>query len=397
MKVALAHDFLIKWGGAEKVLFDLHEIFPEAPIYTLFYNKKFTDEYFPNTKIEISHLQRKYRLLKRNYRWLLPWMPMAVEALDFSDYDLVVSSSSAFLKGIIVPTKNKHICYMHTPTRWAWQDYFSQKRNFFKRLYAHFYRIWDFDAAQRPDIIIANSEYTARRIKKYYKGEAEVVYPGVELENIKHQVTNKYEIRNTKYETIPKSKYSKFKTENIYQIPYKKYFIVVSRLSAYKKIDLIIEAFKDLSFNLVIVGDGAEQHKLKIKSEKLKINDRVFFTGFIKDKAIIARLVENSIALIHLTEEDFGICMAEALALGKPVIGFKKGGAREIIKRGHNGELIDGKNNEEIINNLKNAVKKLALNKKKYIINITKQNKGMFLKKNFIKEILNLVKATVNT
>ena len=183
MKVALAHDFLIKWGGAEKVLFDLHKIFPEAPIYTLFYNKKFVQDRFPNAKINTSGLQRKYNLFRRSYRWLLPWMPLATESMDFSSYDLVISSSSAFLRGIIVPVKTKHICYMHTPTRWAWQDRplaTSLRMNLVKRLYIHLYRLWDFDAAQRPDMLIANSKYTAQRIEKYYKRRARIVYPGVE-------------------------------------------------------------------------------------------------------------------------------------------------------------------------------------------------------------------------
>jgi glycosyltransferase involved in cell wall biosynthesis len=371
MKIALAHDFLIKWGGAEKVLFDLHKIFPEAPIYTLFYDKDFAKEYFPRATIKSSYLQKRYRLLKGIrgrqgingiHKLLLPFMPLATESMDFSDYDLVVSSSSAFLKGIIVPVKTKHICYMHTPTRWAWQDRplaASTRKilmaisgislmNLVKRIYIHLYRLWDFEAAQRPDILIANSKYTARRIGKYYKRRAEVIYPGVEVENIKPQ------------------------------IPHKKYFVVVSRLSAYKKIDLIIEAFKDLPFNLLIVGDGSEAKSLKFKVESLKLKNRIFFTGFVGDKKVIAKLIKNSTALIHLTEEDFGICMAEALSLGKPVIGLEKGGAKEIIKRGYNGELIDGKNNKEIINNLKNAVKKLALNEKKYIINIGKEDDGIF-------------------
>jgi len=470
MKVALAHDFLIKWGGAEKVLFDLHKIFPKAPIYTLFYNKKFTDEYFQGVEIKSSYLQKRYHLLTLRqssgqggvggirgikgrgkmdgmHRWLLPWMPLATESMDFSDYDLVVSSSSAFLKGIIVPTKTKHICYVHTPTRWAWQDrplavllknadinveqtlsvnqrgY--QRRsaikkilmavsgisfmNLIKRLYVHLYRLWDFDAAQRPDMLMANSKYTARRIEKYYKRKAEVVYPGVEIFN-KFPISNdqchsevvssdrRIPAYNTNHEILPSAgRGQDDKTKKLYQMPFEKYFVVVSRLSAYKKIDLIIEAFKDLPFNLVVVGDGKEIKNLKFKVKSLGLEDRVFFTGFIKDKAIIAKLIKNSIALIHLTEEDFGISMAEALALGTPVIGLEKGGAKEIIKKRHNGELIGGKNNKEIIGNLKNAVKKLALNEKKYIINIGKEDNGIFSGEKFTKAIVNLAKTTINT
>ena len=147
----------------------------------------------------------------------------------------------------------------------------------------------------------------------------------------------------------------------------------------------------------MIVGDGIELRRMKSEVRSRKLEDRIFFTGFIKDKVIIAKLIENSIALIHLTEEDFGICMAEALVLGKPVIGFEKGGAREIIKKGYNGELIGGKNNKEITNNLKNTVKKLALNEKKYIISIGKENNGIFSGEKFTKAIINLTKTTINT
>ena len=143
MKIALAHDFLIRWGGAEKVLFDLHKIFPEAPIHTLFYDKQFVAERFSGVEIKASYLQKRHQAIKKIqkiigikkrelHRWLLPSMPLAVESLDFSDYNLVISSSSGFMKGIIASSKTKHICYLHTPTRWAWQDYERGDRNNFE-------------------------------------------------------------------------------------------------------------------------------------------------------------------------------------------------------------------------------------------------------------------------
>jgi len=404
MKVALAHDFLIRWGGAEKVLFDLHKIFPEAPIFTLFYDKKFVDEHFPNIKIRSSYLQRRYAFLRgltwiftRIYtdihRILLPWMPIAVESFDFSDYDLVISSSSGFMKGIIVPIKTKHICYLHTPTRWALQDT-KQKRNFkdetntkltpkeigvnlrnyqrksasesfLKRAYTHFYRIWDFEAAQRPDILIANSRYTAQRIRKYYKRRADVVYPGVDIHT---KLTRNKTRNNTKNISIDQHQPSK-------------YFIVVSRLSSYKHVDWAIEAFKNLPYNLVIVGEGPTRKNSKFKIQNSKLRNKIFLRDFIRDKNKLMDLIKGSVALIHLAEEDFGIAIVEALKLGKPAIVYNKGGARELIKEGISGEFFTNKQD------LSDIIKKVAENIGKYKPAVIKKSVEGFSSARFKKEI----------
>ncbi len=374
MKIALAHDFLIRWGGAEKVLFDLHKIFPKAPIYTLFYDKKFVNEYFPGVKIKHSYLQRRYLFLRvftrvaRHiyadiHRVLLPSMPPAVEALDFSDYDLVISSSSGFMKGIIVPSRTKHVCYLHTPTRWAWQD--CKHGTFLRKLYIHFFRIWDFEASQRPDILMTNSHYTAQRIEKYYRRKAEVVCPGVEM-NQESGIRNhelRYDMRRTSY-----------------LIPNNKYFIIISRLSVYKHIDWAIEAFKDLPYNLVIVGEGRELKRLKTQS--IKIKKKIIFTGFIKNKNKLIQLVKNSIGLIHLAEEDFGLSILETLKLGKPVIAYDKGGSKELIKKGVSGEFFTNKKD------LVKTIKKVAKNIDKYKSVIIKKSVNGFSQKKFKKEIL---------
>jgi glycosyltransferase involved in cell wall biosynthesis len=437
MKVALVHDFLIRWGGAEKVLFDLHKIFPDAPIYTLFYNKQFVEEQFSGIEIKPSYLQKRYKIIRKIWkilgkkgnnchRMLLPSMPLAAESLDFSDYDLIISSSSGFMKGIIASSKTKHICYLHTPTRWALQDteqtclslrFGRQARNlgpgtntevqckfsawlfsvssvlrtflkvisglllinFLKRTYIHFFRIWDFEASQRPDMIIANSEYTKKRIQKYYRREARVIYPGGEM-NHESRIMNdelKFQIPNTKY-----------------QIQDTRYFIVVSRLSAYKRIDWAIEAFKNLPYNLIIVGDGPMRKKLEsrimnhefgAKSAKPVVKgqeSRVFFAGFIKDRNILLELIKNSIGLIHLAEEDFGLAMVEALKLGKPVIAYNKGGARELIKEGISGEFFTNKQD------LSKIIKKMAGNINKYKPAIIKKSVNKFSQEKFEEEVM---------
>jgi len=276
-----------------------------------------------------------------------------VESLDFSEYDLVISSSSGLMKGIIVPSKVKHICYLHTSTRWALQDA-KQKRNLLKRIYIHFFRIWDYEATQRPDMLIANSEYTKRRIEKYYRRETRVIYPAVEVKSSKFQVSN-----------------------------FKNYFIVISRLSFYKHIDWAIEAFKNLPYNLVIVGEGPEDKKLKRKAHNMEHKtENIFFAGFIEERSKLYELMKNSIGLIHLAEEDFGISMVEALKLGKPVIAYNRGGAREIVKKGISGEFFTNKHD------LSDAIKKVAENATKYKPAIIKKSVEGFSKKRFEKEIM---------
>lgn len=357
MKIALAHDFLTKWGGAEKVLFDLHNIFPKAPIYTLFYNSNFVKESFPNSCIKVSYLQKRHSFFK-NYHWLIPWIPPAVESLDMSNYDVVISSSSAFLKGLIVPTTTKHIAYIHTPTRWAWQDYHFLKMNFPKRCYNHFYRIWDYEAAQRPDVLIANSIYTQKRIRKYYHRDARVVYPQTYLSR-------------------------EINAKNPPRLQYSKYFLILSRLSSYKRTIWALRAFEKLPFNLVIAGEGRELKKLKEYTKRKGLNNKIFFTGFVKNHTNIMRLIKNSLGLIHLAEEDFGLSMLEALALGKPVIAYYKGSAQEIIKEGRNGYLI--KNLQELIA----KINQCSINKfKKESIQTTIKK---FQTQKFEKEIKNIV------
>jgi len=358
MKVALAHDFLIRWGGAEKVLLDLCKIFPEAPIFTLFYKENFVKKHFPMIEIKTTRLQEKYRKTK-NHHLLTPLMPITVEDLDFSRYDLVISSTSGFMKGIVVPSKTKHICYMHTPTRWVWQDYFLRKPKALKRLFIHFFRLWDFEASQRPDLLITNSYYSAKRIKKFYRRDAKVIYPAISDE------------------IVVKSSAEKKKN----------YYVIVSRLSDYKNVDKAIEVFKTLNQRLVIVGDGPEKKKLIKKSKKFR--KQVIFTGFIQKREKLLELIKNSKGLIHLAEEDFGLVMAEALKMGIPVIAWNRGGAEELIQDGVNGILFSSANEESIKNNLSEAIErsrcleksKISL-KKELDLSLENFKKELFLLKN---------------
>ena len=191
MKVALVHDWLNNLSGAERVLIELHKIFPDAPIYTLFQNKKFASKYFPNVEIRPSFLQSIPSIAKL-HKYLFFMMPTAIESFDLSDFDVVISSSAIFSKGLVLKPKTKHICYCYSPTRQLW-DLHSLNQSSHPKLYAlsqHFLRIWDRQASDRVDEFVAISEHVRERIKKYYKKDSVVIYPPVALNDsyITHRI-----------------------------------------------------------------------------------------------------------------------------------------------------------------------------------------------------------------
>ena len=180
MKVALVHDYLIRFGGAERVFFNLRKLFPKADVFTLLYNERKMGKYFPDNQIRTSFLQ-SFPFSAKYHRLLAPLIPSAVETLDLRDYDLVISSSSAFIKGLILRPRTIHICYCHNPSRFLW-DYAGQYETNFpslKKILFHYLRLWDKSASGRVDYFIANSKTTAQRIRKYYGRESRVIYPPV--------------------------------------------------------------------------------------------------------------------------------------------------------------------------------------------------------------------------
>ncbi|MEK7453074.1 MAG: glycosyltransferase [Patescibacteria group bacterium] len=334
MKVALVHDYLLNYGGAERVLSALRKIYPDADIFTLLYDKKLSN-YFPEDKVRKSFLDALPDFLKKNHKFLLPLLPIAVESFDLSSYDVVISSSSVFAKGVVTNPGTIHICYCHSPARFLWdynERYLKDERNniFFKpfiKYLIHKARIWDRSSSERVDLWIANSSVTKERIKKYYKKDSVVVYPPV-----KHLICNN----------------DKLKIQD--------YFLVVSRLSPYKKIDLIIEAFNELNLPLVIVGGGRDKKRLQRLSGK-----NIIFTDFISDSEL-ACYYKNCKAFVMAQEEDFGIAPIEAMYFGKPVLAYKRGGAEEWLKEGINGEFFK----EQSVDSLISGVIKINENILKY-------------------------------
>jgi len=343
LKVALVHDFLNQYGGAERVLLALHEIFPEAPIYTLLYDPAKMRGKFKDADIRTSFLQKFPKFLKKRHKWLLPFLPTAPETFNLRDYDLVISSSGAWSKGIIVKPKTIHICYCHSPMRYAWdwnEKYLGEQglgsgRKIFARLLLNYVRMWDKAAADRPDYFIANSCATQARIKKYYGRESEVVYPPVQVGGNQQDWENKG----------GRSEEEKF-------------FLVVSRLSPYKKIEVAIEAMNKLNLPLVVIGEGAPKYVKYLKSIAGK---KTKFLGWKSDEET-KKYFASCRAFLFPGEDDFGITPVEAMSFGKPVIALRKGGATETVIEGETGEFFD----EPMIEVLADAVRRFQENEKNY-------------------------------
>lgn len=320
MRIALVHDYLVQYGGAERVLECFTELFPYAPIYTLVYDPELMHGVFADKDIRTSFIQ-KLPFSKRRHRIFPPLMPMAIEQFDFSNYDIVLSDSNSFAKGILTGPETLHICYMHTPMRYAWDDcqkYTSDFSfpNFIKKLVPlamNYIRIWDRVSADRIDRIIANSNFVARRIRKYYHKESVVIHPPVNVKNF----------------------YISEQQEN--------YFLIVGRMMAYKKNDIVIEAFNRLGLPLKIIGRGPElKHLKKIAGPNIE------FLGRVPD-AELAEYYAKCQAFIFPQEEDFGIVAMEAMAAGRPVIAFRGGDIPEHMEDGKTGIFFNKQTPEEIM------------------------------------------------
>ncbi|MBU4347858.1 glycosyltransferase [Patescibacteria group bacterium] len=295
----------------------LHNLYPEAPIYTLLYNKEKMERYFPDAKIRPSFLNKLPKFIRKRKKYLLPLMPTAAETFDLRDFDIVISSSSSFVKGIITKPKTIHICYCHATTRFLWDWHYNylaeNKIKGIKKVLLlpllHYLRMWDKSASERADRFIANSKNTAQKIKKFYGRDSVVIYPPVDINNYQLPITN-------------------------YQLP-NNYFLIVSRLSHYKKIDIAVEAFNKLGFPLIIIGNGEDRKRLEKMAEK-----NIVFLGFQPEEKI-AEYYQNCYAFIFPGEDDFGITIIEAMSFGKPVLAFRKGGAAETMIEGITGEFFD--------------------------------------------------------
>lgn len=377
LKVALLHDFLLYPGGAERVLKVLSEMFPEAPIYTLLHDQEKMGEMFSGREVKSSYLQKFPKFLRKHHQWLTPFFPVVPETFDLREYDLVISSSGAWMKGIVTKMSTTHIAYLHSPMRFVWdynERYFQEKGkspSIFKRFFLNYLRIWDRLAGDRPDFLIANSIYTKKRIEKYYRRDSVVIYP---------PVNNNFEFRISNFESNQNEKNSKIKSLEInskLKIQNSKFFLVVSRLSPYKKVDVVVEAFNKLGLSLVVIGQGEQEKHLK-KIAK----DNVQILGWQNDE-VTKQYYAKARAFVFPSEDDFGLTAVEAMTFGVPVIAYRKGGAKETVQEGVTGEFFDAQTPEV----LADGVRRFLDNEEKYDKEAIKKRGEEFSKERFIDDM----------
>ncbi len=325
MKIAIVHDWLVTNAGAEKVLKNILDLYPNADIFSLvdFLDKKDRKDIIHNKYIKTSFIQN-LPLSKTHFRNYLPFFPKAIESLDLSKYDLIISSSWAVSKGVKKTQQQIHICYCHTPIRYAWDLYdeytfnIKQPKKFLVEQTLKYIRKWDIKTTNRVDFFIANSNYVKKRIIKTYQRESEVIYPPVN--------TNKF-ILNEKKED---------------------FYLTACRLVPYKKVKLIVESFNKMpDKKLIVIGDGEE-----FKNIKKIAKGNITLLGYQKFENMIYYM-QRAKAFIYAAIEDFGIVPIEAMSCGTPVIALNKGGTAETIKHGITGVHFENQKTESIIEAVK--------------------------------------------
>jgi glycosyltransferase involved in cell wall biosynthesis len=362
MKVALVHDYLNQMGGAERVVMAFHQIFPDAPIYTSIYDQQRVDPAFKEMDIRTSFMQ-KFPLVTRHHQPYLPFYPFAMESLDLRDYELVLSSSSAFGKGVITRPETMHICYCHTPMRWCWnyREYVEREQlggmaRLVLPLLITGLRMWDQVSAMRVDHFIANSPVVAERIQKYYRRDAVVIPPPVEVSRFSFDPATEVE----------------------------DYFLIISRLIPYKRIDLAIEACNRLRLPLVIIGAGRDLERLKRLA-----GPTIRFLGRLSDQEVLRYYVRCR-ALLFPGEEDFGITPLEAQACGRPVIAYGSGGALASVVEGITGVFFY----EQTVDSLATAL--ASFDERRYEPQTIRSHALEFDMPRFRRRILQFIEAKMN-
>lgn len=330
-KVALVHDWMVSRGGAERVLYSMHELWPDAPIYTAAYDpSKFPE--FANVDVRTTWLDR-IKLAKTKHQLFSIPRAWAFKGLDLSDYDIVVSSCSAESKYVKTGPNTLHICYCYTPIRYYWSDYdwyikhppfgaFNPVVRLVLPTLINYLRRQDYNMAQKIDIFLTQSVYIKAKIKKYYDREATIIHPPTDT---------------TRFLNLPKKRGN--------------YYLIVGRQVAYKRLDLAVDAFNELGLPLIVAGTGEE-----IARQKERSKSNIDLRGFVPDDELPG-LYANALAVLFPQEEDYGLVPIEAQAAGTSVIAFGKGGAAETVIDGETGVLFDEQSPKALIE----AVKRFQL------------------------------------
>ncbi|BBL81896.1 glycosyltransferase family 4 protein [Thermus thermophilus] len=360
MRVAFVHDWLTAYAGAEKVLEAALELYPTAPIYTLVYQQEsFKGSRIAEHPVHTSFIERLPKG-REKYRAYLPLMPLAIEQFDLSGYDVVISSSHAVAKGVLTRADQLHISYVHTPIRYAWDLQFQYLKeagierglkSAIARVILHYIRLWDVASSNRVDVFVANSHYVAQRIWKFYRREAQVIYPPVDVDRF-----------------TPKGQREDF-------------YLTLSRFVPYKKIDLIVEAFTRLGLPLVVIGDGPDFNKVKRIA-----GPNVQLLGYQPD-TVVKDYMERCKAFVFAADEDFGITPVEAQAAGAPVIAYGRGGVTETVLHGETGLFFQ----EQTVESLLAAVRAFESGEYQFDPERLRQNAERFSKKRFQQEFSELV------
>ena len=349
MKIALVHDYLTEFGGAERVLEAIHELYPNAPVYTSIWDNTLAlcsaEVFDEKEKWDIRGFKRykSFKGLTKLTKAFTFFMPLVFENMDLRGYDVVISDGTIWSKGVLTTPDQLHLHYCHTPPRWlyGYPGETDRRRLWYLqpilRPLDNGLRIWDFESAQRPDFIIANSETVARRIRKFWRREAEVIYPPVEVKAHSGPAT----LRSTSGGPPGRSLTRDSSFANC--------FLVVSRLSAYKNVDLAIEACNKLNLPLVVVGTGREEERLKTMAGKT-----IKFMDFVEDQELCKLYKECKALIFPVSDEDFGIVPVEAMSFGKPVIALRNGGVTETVIEGKTGVFFDQPTVESLVDILKN-------------------------------------------
>ncbi|MFC1855045.1 glycosyltransferase family 4 protein [Thermodesulfobacteriota bacterium] len=356
MKIAIIQDWLVTYAGSERVLEQIINIYPDADLYSLV---DFLPEgkrgFIKNKEVNTSFIQ-KLPFAKKKYRGYLPFMPLAIEQFDLSEYDLIISSSHAVAKGVLTSVNQIHVCYCHTPIRYAWDLYHQYLKEAgltkglkakLAKLVLHYIRIWDSTTANRVDKFIANSAHTAKRIKKIYDRDAVVIYPPVDVDG-SELVDNKDD-----------------------------FYFTASRMVPYKKIDLIVEAFSKMpDKKLIVIGDGPDFKKVSSKA-----GSNVKILGY-QPNDVLADHMKRAKAFLFAAEEDFGIIPVEAQSYGTPVIAYAKGGALETVVDGKTGLFFDKQTPDSLVS----AIARFEAEINTFDSKVIKDNSESFSNSRFMKE-----------